>query len=201
MLHNYNYWYFKDAIPEKVCDEIINQALKNKKVAGLIHNLDHSKLDNKTVKKKLIKIRDSDIIWLENNWISHMITGFVKTANINSGWNYDFSFNENPQFTIYDKNQHYDWHQDTAKDEDKYPNTQRKLSVSVQLSNPSDYEGGELLFSVIGHKNKKHILKEENAKTKGSVIVFPSYELHKVTPVTKGTRYSLVMWFRGPKFK
>jgi len=201
MLENHNYWYFKNAIPETICDEIINQALKNQKKLGLVDNFDETKLSKKNVKKKFLKIRNSDVIWLENNWISHMITGFVNTANVNSGWNYDILFNEYAQFTIYNKNQHYDWHQDITKANKDFPNTQRKLSVSVQLSNPSDYEGGELLFNVIGNKNKRNILKEENAKTKGSVIVFPSYELHKVTPVTKGIRYSLVMWFRGPKFK
>lgn len=69
----------------------------------------------------------------------------------------------------------------------------RKLSLSIQLSDPKDYKGGDLLLHHSSTPSKAE-------KKQGTVIVFPSYTLHEVTPVTKGTRYSLVGWVLGPKF-
>jgi PKHD-type hydroxylase len=66
--------------------------------------------------------------------------------------------------------------------------------LSVQLSDPSDYEGGDLLLHISADPKKA-------PKNQGQVILFPSHTLHEVTPVTKGIRYSLVAWVTGPKFK
>jgi PKHD-type hydroxylase len=73
-------------------------------------------------------------------------------------------------------------------------NSPRKLSMVLQLSDPSEYDGGDLEFYV-----QSEPIKAE--KKKGIVYVFPSWVLHRVTPVTRGTRRSLVMWIAGPKFK
>lgn len=72
---------------------------------------------------------------------------------------------------------------------------QRKLSMVVQLSDPADYEGGELQFTEVTNPDKEALQKQ------GSIIVFPSYLQHAVTPVTKGKRYSLVLWLSGPRWK
>ena len=72
----------------------------------------------------------------------------------------------------------------------------RKVSFSVQLSNPSDYEGGDLRF--YRHSTTKFM---EAPKDKGTLILFPSWTIHEVTPVTAGTRYSLVSWVNGPRWK
>ena len=100
-------------------------------------------------------------------------------------------FDENIQFTEYDSayDGYYDWHIDTGG---KELSSNRKLSMSVQLSDPSEYEGGEL-----------QVVKETNVlkKNRGSAFIFPSYLLHRVTPVTKGTRYSLVCWISGHPFR
>ena len=69
----------------------------------------------------------------------------------------------------------------------------RKLSVSVQLSDPSEYEGGDLELMV----NRNYI---KVPKEKGTIIFFPSYLTHRVTKVTSGKRNSLVAWFHGPSF-
>ena len=69
----------------------------------------------------------------------------------------------------------------------------RKISIVVQLSDPLEYEGGELQISDGGTNRVCE-------KTKGTIIIFPSYLLHRVTPVTKGTRRSLVLWVTGPPF-
>jgi len=83
----------------------------------------------------------------------------------------------------------YTWHTDFA---DLAP--RRKLSISVQLSRPEDYEGGdlELLFRDTPHKADR---------ARGALTVFPSFVLHRVTPVTAGTRWSLVTWISGPRWR
>ena len=68
----------------------------------------------------------------------------------------------------------------------------RKLSMTVILSNPTDYDGGEFIFESTG---------DEVFKNQGTIIVFPSFIRHRVNPVTKVIRYSLVNWFEGPAFK
>ena len=89
---------------------------------------------------------------------------------------------------------HYDWHIDTFLDT---PNAfHRKLSVTVQLSNGDDYEGGDFqLRDGTGEGLDNSIY------NRGSILVFPSFLLHRVTPVTSGTRKTLVAWFEGKRFK
>lgn len=97
---------------------------------------------------------------------------------------------ENIQFTEYEESYqgHYAWHTDLGPD----ANT-RKLSVVVQLSDPSEYEGGELQYKIGDEESTV-------PKEKGYVIIFPSFILHRVTPVTKGTRRTLALWTTGPSF-
>ena len=96
------------------------------------------------------------------------------------------------QYTVYDSSYtgQYGWHMDVGSD-----NSWRKLSVVVQLSDPSEYEGGELQIQT------SFTVPVSVEKEKGMVVVFPSYLLHQVTPVTKGTRRTLVLWVDGPPFK
>ena len=79
----------------------------------------------------------------------------------------------------------------------------RKLSVTVSLSDPKNYKGGDLQFDLSNpkQKNKRIITTIENIKPQGSIVVFPSFLWHRVTPVTKGTRYSLVIWSLGKPWK
>jgi PKHD-type hydroxylase len=101
-------------------------------------------------------------------------------------------FPDDFQYTVYHSTEggHYDWHMDLST---RQP-IPRKLSLSIQLSDPDDYEGCDLQF--YGH----HQL-ETAPRTRGTAIVFPSYILHRVTPVISGTRKALVAWAGGPKFK
>ena len=101
-------------------------------------------------------------------------------------------FSEPFQCTVYHGNEggHYDWHVDRGRGLPE----ERQLTFSVQLSEPSDYEGGELQIRAA---NKISVA----PNTFGTVIVFPSYNLHRVTPVPAGTRRSLVCWVNGPRFR
>lgn len=76
----------------------------------------------------------------------------------------------------------------------------RKLSLTCNLTNPDNYEGGDLIFDLGPHAPKR-FHKVEEIRERGSVIVFPSWLYHQVTPVTKGTRYSAVMWSLGYPFQ
>ena len=126
-------------------------------------------------------------------WIYRELHPLVHEANANAGWNYHWDWSEPCQFTKYDgsKKQHYDWHTDSGVKPN--PNGKvRKLSMTVALVDGDQYEGGD--FEIIGLKEPLPRLE------KGTIIVFPSFIDHRVTPVTKGTRYSLVTWFVGPPF-
>ena len=77
----------------------------------------------------------------------------------------------------------------------------RKLSITLMLSDPNDFEGGNLKFDFGSHEKNRYKEISGNDNQQGSMIVFPSYKYHCVTPVTKGTRYSLVVWFNGRPMK
>lgn len=124
------------------------------------------------------------------NWIFARLSGAIHEIN-RQFFQFDLTgMDQGLQFTRYTApGEHYDWHVDRG-----YLTGTRKLSLSVQLNGPDEYEGGdfEMLF---GRKPQK--VKRE----KGMTIFFPSYTLHRVRPVTQGTRYSLVAWISGPPFK
>ena len=123
-----------------------------------------------------------------------------------AGWNFEWSRAENCQFTKYKLNQYYDWHCDSWDKPYDKPNTEdhgkiRKLSMTCQLVDGSEYEGGELEFQArnLDDPNSTQLCTE--IMPKGSIVVFPSFVWHRVKPVTSGTRYSLVVWHLGEPFK
>ena len=106
-------------------------------------------------------------------------------------YRYDLlGFYEDIQIAEYGIDDFFEWHADFGNG----VASNRKLSISVQLSNPQDYEGGDLQFMI----GKEAV----NApRTKGMVIIFPSYNLHRVTPITAGKRRSMVGWVSGNPFR
>lgn len=149
--------------------------------------------------------RKSDIAWANPNdesmWIFERLAWV--TEKINDRF-YEFNLNGFGafQYTVYDgeKNQKYDYHMDTILGTEKpvdMPET-RKLSMSLILSDPADYEGGEFYIQS-GSPEQEKLLKMEQLK--GRILAFPSFMIHGVAPVTKGIRESIVVWVEGPKFK
>jgi PKHD-type hydroxylase len=142
------------------------------------------------------KIRRSQISWLNKTpdtaWV------FEKLANVASALNAEYyrfdltGFGEALQLTNYNQSEHgmYGWHQDYGGK----LSPSRKLSLVLQLSDPADYEGGNLQVMTGGEP--KNIRKQ-----RGLIAAFPAYTLHQVTPVTQGTRQSLVAWISGPPFR
>ena len=163
-----------------------------------------SHTDNIEVERGLVHDNDSedaarrsDISWLlptsETQWLFRKLTDAILGVNSNN-FNFNLTGIEPLQFSSYkaDELGHYGKHKDTLPS--NVVGTNRKLSFTVQLSEPSTYEGGDVLIydAADGY--------EHVTKTKGSMIFFPSNQTHAVTPVTRGVRQSLVGWVVGPEF-
>ncbi len=147
------------------------------------------------------KKRSSRITWLEpaadTEWLYQRIGDILKYHN-QTYYGYDLQGIEHLQFTEYGEGDfygpHLDWGSGLVMGRD---DVCRKLSFTVQLSNPDSYEGGD--FNLPCDDNFAG--ERERVRQFGSIIVFPSWILHEVTPVTKGTRRSLVGWCLGPEFR
>jgi len=197
---NDHYWYFVSVLSNQFCDSVIKLANEKEKEIGTIGQQVNKKIN----KKELFKRRKSNIVWLEDKWIYKEIHPYIHLANKNAGWNFQWDFSEPCQFTIYNKDQHYDWHKDQHDFPMNNPNNKnvhgkiRKLSVTVSLSDPKDYKGGELQFDFRNSNDGTPVIKTATEiLPRGSICVFPSFVWHRVNPVTKGTRNSLVIWNIG----
>jgi len=210
-LQNY-YYYFQSALTPRFCDELIKYGTSQQEQLALTGGQTNKIQEGKDLKEEdiidLKKKRDSNVVWLKDRWIYKEIQPYIHEANRLAGWNFDWDFSESCQFTKYKLNQFYDWHCDSwdtpyinHDDKDTHGKI-RKLSVTCSLSDPKDYEGGELEFDFRNmDPDKKSVGKCAEISPRGSVVVFPSHVWHRVKPVTKGTRYSLVIWNLGYPFK
>lgn len=184
------YHVFPCAIPVSKCEDIVRRGnllpLREASIGFSDDRLDES-------------YRVSSIGWFPyqlNDDIRSLLFQHALEAN-REYFGFDISFNcYDLQFTTYhgSKNGKYDWHHDVFWENQKPYD--RKLSVVVQLSNPQDYEGGDFEFR--GPHNPSEL---RQFKQQGSILVFPSFFEHRVTPVTSGRRSSLVTWVDGPKFR
>ena len=179
-VHLYSYWH--GAFTKEECKKIIQIAKKNGMIKGTTMN------NNK------LNVRESKISWLypsdDMNWVFRRVTDMVLDLN-QRFFNFDiFGLSEGFQFTNYKApSNKYGKHVDRASDF-----IVRKLSISIQLTDPKEYQGGELYL----YEDDKGMLMD---KKQGTLIMFPSYILHEVKPVTKGERNSLVTWVTGNQFK
>tara|TARA_R100001530_G_scaffold135319_1_gene112239 strand:+ start:2463 stop:3101 length:639 start_codon:yes stop_codon:yes gene_type:complete len=211
MILKYYYWYFKAMIPPRICNDIVRygKPMVAEKKLGIVGGIrDVGKRDvikdplTKKELKWLKKKRDSYVAFMNPRWIYKEIQPLLHIANRNAGWNFEWSWSEDCQFTKYTKGQYYGWHADGFHEpfqkEGPLKGKIRKLSMCVSLSKPEDYKGGELELD-LSTPDKKNI-EVAPMKEQGSVVVFPSHVQHRVKPVTQGTRYSLVAWFCGNAF-
>ena len=140
------------------------------------------------------KTRTSHISWIPFKKMPDMYKDIEKTMNKTNGNHFGFDgmqITEMAQYTEYPSGGFYDWHMDSDVNFVHEP-TVRKISMTCLLSHESEFEGGEL-----------EIEKEENKVklVQGQAIFFASFIRHRVAPVTKGVRKSLVMWFGGPPLR
>ena len=143
------------------------------------------------------KKRITTISWIPFQKMPEMyktIENQLSIVNLNHFMFDGVRLTEPAQFTEYPKGGFYDWHMDLNAFGQTGDNPIRKISMTLLLSDPSEFTGGDLLFSEMGN-NKPLPLKQ------GQAIFFASFLRHKVAPVKKGVRKSLVMWFGGPPFK
>lgn len=140
------------------------------------------RLDDSIRKTKVVAIPD-------DHWLRDGMMGFCELVN-KDNWQLDITENDVLQFGEYQADGHYDWHMDV----DPFWSSDgmhRKVSAVLMLSDPDDYEGGEFQFQSVNL----------GKLGQGDVVVFPSFLMHRVTPVTSGVRRSVVCWAKGPKFR
>jgi PKHD-type hydroxylase len=183
---NNEYWRWEDALSKEFCRASLAEV-----------NWDNSKTAVLKTNTIDLKTRRTDIVWQDcMQPLGCIARAYIDIANQVAGWGYELNnattSQEMTQIGRYKSADegHYDWHMDVFPPID---GVQRKLSISILLSDPSEFEGGELQFK--GIEDQKILTKQ------GSIVVFPSFIEHRVTPVTKGVRYSAVTWARGPAFR
>ncbi|MGE0714771.1 MAG: 2OG-Fe(II) oxygenase [Alphaproteobacteria bacterium] len=141
------------------------------------------------------EIRRSTITWLppadDTAFLYRRIERIARSANQQFFGFSLIGMGEAVQFARYaGGGDHYGWHQDIGDG----PPILRKLSVVVQLSDPDRYEGGDLELRMSDKVSQAR-------RARGAMVLFPSWQLHRVTPVTAGLRYSLACWISGEPFR
>jgi PKHD-type hydroxylase len=184
-MNHLNYYYFTDAFTKDELIEIRRLGDALPKMSGTtVADYDEHVSD----------YRKSEIAWIGDNddtrWLFEKMADLCKIANKNM-WNFDiWGYQDGFQYTVYyGDGGHYDWHADLGPGI-----SNRKISCVLQLSDPGEYEGGDLQMNPGGN-----ILTVP--KGLGTLCFFPSFLLHRVTPLNGGVRKSLVNWFCGANFR
>ena len=184
-----NYYWYKHGFSKEELEKVYNGVSSLPfEGATLLGNQDVNEIK---------KIRSSSVKWIPKNdewmWLYNKLMDMAMTAN-EALWNFDLiSAPELIQYTeYYDvEGGHYSWHQDIGIGSGSH----RKVSITVQLSEANEYEGGDLEMWKGGDD---YVTAERGA---GVVFIFPSYMMHRVTKVTRGTRRSFVLWVGGDHYK
>jgi len=172
------------------CQDIINMGHQQKAEEAKVGH----KMGNREGKYDT-KMRITTISWIPFATMPDMykiIERSMLQANRNHFGYEGMKITEMAQFTEYPKGGFYDWHMD-AEINGKYEPPVRKISMTILLSNQSEFEGGDLEFMAEGNRPK--------ALVQGQAVYFCSLIRHRVAKIKKGIRRSLVMWFGGPPFK
>lgn len=180
------FWQWENAVPKDFCEFILSTINWEDQKPGVIKSKDGSLVENPLKRR-------TEVTWAASDSpIGCILQTYLAMANVYADWNYHITSFENVQFGRYKSENEgfYDWHEDCPK---VGKGIQRKLSVSLLLSDPAAFEGGKL---EIENYDGQEILPKQ-----GSLIVFPSFMRHRVSPVTSGERISAVSWMSGPAFR
>lgn len=184
-----NIWeVWTSALSSDECDDIISRASSYPERDATVGFLEQNRVDK--------GLRESSVRWLSpkaEGGLVNRLMEFVLSSN-RTNFGFDIVAPFQLQFTEYhgSKKGKYGWHHDVQLNGPAPYD--RKLSVVVQLSDPESYEGGEFEFSTVQHPGAVF-------QPRGSLLIFPSFLQHRVLPVTKGIRHSLVTWIEGPKWR
>jgi PKHD-type hydroxylase len=196
---NILYRVFPKALPPELCATIgrLGDALTAVKasLADETNNPERSRVDE--------EIRKTAVgFWDETHWINGLLMHYATLAN-REFWRFDLTLVSGVQYGIYTEHSFFTWHTDELAvpygplSASHWVNLNRKLSVTVHLSEPDAYTGGDLqLKDRIGN-----VMTIEGLREQGTVLVFPSNIAHRVTPVASGVRNSLAGWVLGPSFR
>jgi PKHD-type hydroxylase len=185
--------YFKSYFTPEQCQRIVDVALSRPAQEAKIGTNEGIQADNEFRRSNIRFVNKGD---LELDYMFDELWRLAIRAN--QDW-FDFHISKLDYFQIaeYDSavSGEYKMHHDIfyMNGDNQY---HRKLSSIIQLSDPSTYEGGDLVF--------EHVAQYPNAeemRMQGTVIFFPSFVRHAALPVTSGKRYSLASWFDGPKWR
>lgn len=181
MRQNWQLW--EGELSEEECNQIIALGLSKPLSGATIFS-------SSNVYEVEQSFRNTQICWLSDSYIKNVAMDYIMRAN-RAVFNFDVNYLPDLQFGEYSPGSFYEYHHDIDwKSTSMYD---RKLSICIQLSDPEEYEGGEFQF--------KTLESPTGYKTKGSILVFPSYNEHQITEITSGTRYSLVGWMEGPRWR
>jgi len=190
-------WLFWEGVLDDIwCDEFVSNVLRlypPEKTALVVQGNEPIEPDP--------EFRESEIRWLgvdREKELVELLMGYADRAN-RDAFDLETKWINELQFTTYKSSSNrkkmgkYGWHHDV---DFKTPKPyHRKLSITVQLSDPSDYEGGDFEFKPGIDPLPKEV------KEKGTILVFPSIYEHQVSPITQGIRHSLVTWVEGPHWR
>ena len=169
-----------------LCDFIVKEGKKLEIEEGAVYQKETKD------KHKDSSIRKAQTAFFQKvHWVESIVSGALHAVN-QATWQAKLSSSENIQFGVYEQGEFYNEHRDI----DLGTPINRKLSITVQLTNPNYYKGGDFVLWTLEGKE----IRKEEWRNKGSILVFPSFLQHKVEKVTKGTRMSLVQWYAGPEW-
>ena len=182
-----NYYYYNNGFSKEELSKIYNDV---NEIPFVNAGVGEDSSQDKEIRSSLIKWSPQSNEWF---WLYDKLMGMITEAN-KQLWNFDlYSVMDNIQYTEYHASEggHYNWHQDIGSGW----LSRRKVSITVQLSDTDDYTGGDLEYWQGG----TNIIKAP--KGAGSVFIFPSYMMHRVTKLESGVRKSFVLWVGGEHYK
>jgi PKHD-type hydroxylase len=192
----YNSWYLvvPDQLPENFISWAKTEGVKKLERGEIKNESDEWRIgQTRYYREQLKDIRISNVSFIyDEHFRNYFLHEYYKPVYDIEGWN--VAATEPFQYTVYNENDHYDWHIDYNKEPDS-DGMVRKVSCTLWLNDPEEYEGGEFELNVGGPGYTSEIKSFKGKQ--GSAIIFLSHMYHRVLPVTKGTRKSLVLWLLG----
>tara|TARA_X000001382_G_C3140577_1_gene169435 strand:+ start:342 stop:1019 length:678 start_codon:yes stop_codon:yes gene_type:complete len=206
----YTWCYWQNAFNDEELDKVVKlmdsvelergTTVGQKQDANANNKIVATQAPNEAVRKSDVRFWTYDNGQGKADWIFHRLNNVIEGIN-NQFYNFDINGYESFQYTVYHGKEKgkYDFHQDTIMGKNLPPDMYecRKLSITFLLNDPKkDFKGGDFQINSGEEKNAESI-----PMNKGDIIIFPSFLIHRVAPVTKGTRKSIVVWVLGPKFR